>query len=158
MLYGLLKTAHVLAIIIWIGGMLFSLYFLSPAAARLDLPTRASLMQDALGRFFRAVSIAIVLALVSGIWMTGRVAKAAIVAGAGFSLPLPWGAMMGLGFVMAGFFFLIRVSLYSRLVKQVTAADWEGAAISLATIRNWVAANLAIGLLIVITMGVGPYL
>ena len=67
MLYGLLKTAHVLAIIIWIGGMLFSLYFLSPAAARLDLPTRASLMQDALGGFFRAVSIAIVLALVSGI-------------------------------------------------------------------------------------------
>ena len=105
MLYGLLKTAHVLAIIIWIGGML-SRSFTFSARLRRDwiLPTRASLMQDALGRFFRAVSIAIVLALVSGIWMTGRVAKAAIVAGAGFSLPLPWVAMMGLGFVMAGFF------------------------------------------------------
>ncbi|MCJ7556236.1 MAG: CopD family protein [Gammaproteobacteria bacterium] len=158
MLYGLLKTAHVLAIIIWIGGMLFSRNFLAPAAAKLDLPIRAPLMQDALGRFFRVVSFAIIIALVSGIWMTGRVAKQAIVAGVDFSLPMPWVAMMGLGFVMAGFFLLIRVSLYPRLVKQVADSDWEGAAKSLVTLRNWVGANLAIGLLIVIVMGVGMYL
>ena len=158
MLYGLLKTAHLLAIIIWIGGMLFSRYFLGPAVAKLDLPTRASLLQDTLGRFLRSISIAIVIALVSGIWMTGRVAKGAIVAGTGFSLPLPWVAMMGLGFVMAGFFLLIRVALYPRLLQQVADADWDGAAKTLATIRNWMGANLAIGLLIVIVMGVGTHL
>jgi len=158
MLYGLLKTAHLLAIIIWIGGMLFSRNFLGPAAAKLDLHTRVALLQDTLGRFFRVVSMAIIIALVSGIWMTGRVAKAAIVAGTDFSVPMPWVAMMGLGFVMAGFFLLIRVSLYPRLVKQVAGGDWEGAAKSLVTIRNWVGANLAIGLLIVIVMGVGMHL
>lgn len=158
MLYGLLKTAHLLAIIIWIGGMLFSRYFLGPAAAKLELPTRVSLLQDVLGRFFRSISVAIAIALVSGIWMTGRLAKGAIVAGTGFSLPLPWIAMMGLGFVMAGLFLLIRVSLYPRLVQQVATGDWDGAANTLVTVRNWMGANLAIGLLIVIVMGVGIYL
>jgi uncharacterized membrane protein len=158
MLYGILKTAHLLAIIIWIGGMVFSRYFLGPAAAGLAPEQRFPLMRDALGKFFRAVSLAILVALVSGIWMTGSVAKAAVVAGADFSLPVHWAAMMGLGFVMAGFFLLIRFSLYTRLDKQVAAGDWEGAGASLVTLRNWVGANLAIGLLIVFLMGVGVYL
>ncbi len=115
-------------------------------------------MQDTLGRFFRMVSYAVAIALISGIWMTGRVAKMAIVAGTNFSLPLPWVAMMGLGFIMAGFFLLIRYSLYTKLVKQVAASDWQGADNSLLTLRNWVGANLVIGLLILLTMGVGPYL
>lgn len=158
MLYGILKTAHLLSIILWIGGMIFSRYFLGPAAAKLEPQTRATLMQDTLGRFFRMVSYAVAIALISGIWMTGRVAKMAIVAGTNFSLPLPWVAMMGLGFIMAGFFLLIRYSLYTKLVKQVAAADWQGADNSLLTLRNWVGANLVIGLLILLTMGVGPYL
>ena len=158
MLYGILKTAHLLSIILWIGGMIFTRYFLGPAAAKLDSQTRASLMQDTLGRFFRLVAYAISIALISGIWMVGRVAKMAIVAGTNFSLPITWAAMMGLGFIMAGFFLLIRYSLYTKLVKQVAASDWQGADKSLLTIRNWVGANLAIGLLIVLTMGVGPYL
>lgn len=158
MLYGILKTAHLLSIILWIGGMLFTRYYLGPAAAKLDPSQRAILMQDSLGRFFRTVSHAIAVALVSGIWMTGRVARMAISAGTDFSLPLAWAAMMGLGFIMAGFFLLIRYSLYTRLVKQVEASDWQGADKSLLTIRNWVGANLAIGLLIVVVMGIGPYL
>jgi uncharacterized membrane protein len=158
MLYGILKTAHLLTIIIWIGGMVFSVYFLAPAAAKLELPARAALVHDTLGKFFRAVSMAIVIVLVTGIWMVGRVAKGAITAGTDFSLPLHWAAMMGLGFVMAGFFLLIRFSLYAKLGNQVQASDWEGAGKSLLTIRNWVSANLAIGVLIVVLMGVGPYM
>lgn len=158
MLYGILKTAHLLAIIIWIGGMFFSFHFLAPAAKKLDPQNRATLMGDTLGRFFRVVSWALGIALVSGIWMVGRVAKGAIVAGTNFSLPLSWAAMMGLGFVMAGFFVLIRYALYSKLVKQVADADWEGTDKSLVTLRNWLGANLSIGLLIVVVMGVVPYL
>lgn len=158
MLYGILKTAHLLSVILWIGGMMYARYFLGPAAAKLDSQTRACLMRDTLGRFFRVVSYALAITLVSGLWMTGRVAKMAIVAGTSFSLPITWAAMMGLGFIMAGFFVLIRYSLYTRLVRQVEASDWQGAEQSLLTLRNWLGANLAIGLLIVLTMGIGPYL
>lgn len=158
MLYGILKTAHLLSVILWIGGMLYTRYCLGPAAAKLDPQTRAGLMKDSLGRFFGLVSTAIAIALVSGIWMTGRVAGMAITAGTDFSLPLSWAVMMGLGFIMAGFFLLIRFALYTKLVKQVEASDWQGADQTLVGIRNWVGANLAIGLLIVLAMGIGPYL
>jgi uncharacterized membrane protein len=36
MLYATLKTVHVLSIIVWIGGMVFSHFFLRPAVAQLE--------------------------------------------------------------------------------------------------------------------------
>lgn len=155
MLYGILKTVHVLSIILWIGGMIYTRFFLGPAAATLEPPLRITLMQQTLGRFFRAVSIAAALALVSGVWMIGRIAKGAIIAGTSFAMPVEWAAMAGLGFLMAGIYLLIRAVLYKRLVEEVAAQNWDAAGKSLATIRNWVGANLVIGLLIVVVVGVG---
>ena len=48
MLYAALKTLHVLAIVLWIGGMFFAHFFLRPAAAALDPPVRLKLMHDVL--------------------------------------------------------------------------------------------------------------
>ena len=42
MLYRALKTLHVLAIVVWIGGMVFAHFFLRPAAARLEPPVRCA--------------------------------------------------------------------------------------------------------------------
>lgn len=52
MLYDVLKTVHVLSIILWVGGMMFAHWFLRPAALQLEAEPRLRLMQDALGRFF----------------------------------------------------------------------------------------------------------
>jgi uncharacterized membrane protein len=84
MIYAALKTVHVLAIIVWIGGMVFAHFFLRPAVARLDPPVRLRLMHDVLDRFFRAVLVAALLTLASGVWMLGRVAKQVVQSGGNY--------------------------------------------------------------------------
>ena len=75
MLYAILKTLHLLSIILWIGGMAFVLFFLRPALGSLQPPARVTLMHDVLRRFFGAVSAAIIIVLVSGLWMMGEFAS-----------------------------------------------------------------------------------
>ena len=38
MFYSVLKFIHVIAVILWVGGMLFAHCFLRPAAAQLEPP------------------------------------------------------------------------------------------------------------------------
>jgi len=151
MIYATLKLAHVLAIIVWIGGMVFSLFFLRPAAMSLEPPLRVRLMHDALGRFFKAALIAAVIVLASGLWMIGRVAKETVQANLPFNLPLSWTIMAVLGILMVAIFGHIRFSLFKRLSKAAAAADWAAGGTALASIRTWVSINLAIGVLIVVT-------
>ena len=40
MLYASLKTVHLLAIIVWLGGMVFAMFFLRPALATLEPSVR----------------------------------------------------------------------------------------------------------------------
>ena len=95
MIYAALKTVHVLAIIVWIGGMVFAHFFLCPAVARLDQPVRLRLMHDVLDRFFQAVLVAALLTLASGVWMLGRVAKQAVQSGATMGLDQPRPGCLG---------------------------------------------------------------
>ncbi len=40
MIYAILKTLHVLSVIVWIGGMVFAHFFLRPAVAQLEPAVR----------------------------------------------------------------------------------------------------------------------
>jgi uncharacterized membrane protein len=150
MLYPTLKTLHLLAIIVWIGGMVFSHFFLRPAAAALQPPDRVRLMHAVLGRFFAVVLGLSVLVLVSGLWMIGAMAKQAAQSGGHFSMPLEWTVMATLGIVMFLIFGHIRFVLYKRLAQAVQTSDWLAGAAALASLRGWVAANLGIGVLVVL--------
>ncbi len=150
MIYMTLKTLHVLSIIVWIGGMVFAHFFLRPAVAQLEPPVRLRLMRDVLGRFFQAVLAASLLALVSGVWMLGRAAKQVVQAGGSFEMPLAWTIMAVLGVAMVAIFMHIRFALYKRLERAVAASDWATGAAALAQIRNWVAINLGLGILVLI--------
>ena len=145
MLYAALKTIHLLSIIVWIGGMVFAMYFLRPAVASLEAPQRVRLMHEVLGRFFNAVLWAAGLTLASGLWMIGRVAKQAVQSGGNFAMPLEWTVMAALGIVMIGIFGHIRFALYKRLSRAVTAAAWPAGGAALESIRTWVTVNLVIG-------------
>ena len=68
MVYALLKALHVLAVVLWVGGMAFAHFFLRPALATLEPPQRLRLMHAVLGRFFAAVLWAVGLLLASGLW------------------------------------------------------------------------------------------
>lgn len=155
MLYAILKTLHLLAIIVWIGGMVFAHFFLRPAVGALEPAVRVRLMHAVLGRFFGAVLAAIAVSLVTGLWMIGRVAKQVVQAGGNFNMPLEWTIMATLGIAMMLIFGHIRFVLYKRLNQAVPAADWPAGAAALGQIRSWVLVNLALGVLIVLVTLIG---
>lgn len=150
MLYATLKTLHLLAIIVWIGGMVFAHFFLRPAVGALEPAVRVRLMHVVLGRFFGAVLAAIAVSLATGLWMIGRVAKQVVQAGGQFNMPLEWTIMATLGIVMMLIFGHIRFGLYKRLSRATQALDWPAGAAALGQIRTWVLVNLGLGVLIVL--------
>ncbi|MFB1017907.1 MAG: CopD family protein [Burkholderiaceae bacterium] len=149
MIYSILKLAHLLSIIVWIGGMVFAHIFLRPAVAAMEAPQRVRLMHDVLGRFFKAVLYAAGLTLVSGLWMIARVAKQTVQAGGSFQMPIEWTVMAALGILMVLIFGHIRFALYKKLDRAVTAADWIAGGAALASIKLWVGINIALGISIV---------
>ena len=150
MIYAVLKTVHVLSIIVWIGGMAFAQFFLRPALAPLEPAVRLRLMHDVLGRFFRAVLVASLLTLASGVWMLGRAAKQVVQSGASFEMPLAWTIMAVLGVAMVAIFMHIHFVLYKKLGRAVAASEWAGGGDALAQIRTWVAINLGLGVLVLL--------
>jgi uncharacterized membrane protein len=150
MIYATLKTLHVLAIVVWIGGMVFSHFFLRPALAQLEAPARLRLMHEVLGRFFRVVLVASLVTLASGIWMLGRVAKQVVQSGGRFEMPLSWTVMVVLGVAMVAIFMHIRFALYRRLDRAVVASDWPAGGAALAQIRTWVSINLGLGIVVLV--------
>jgi uncharacterized membrane protein len=150
MIYAILKTLHVLSIVVWVGGMAFAHFFLRPAVASLDPPVRVRLMHDVLGRFFKAVLAVSLLTLASGVWMLGRVAKQAVQSGGSFEMPLAWTVMTVLGVAMVAIVMHLRFALYKRLTAAVAASDWSAGGAALAQIRRWVSVNLGLGVVVLV--------
>lgn len=149
MLYAALKLVHVLALIVWLGGMVFAHFFLRPAVQALEPAQRVRLMHGVLQRFLSAVLVAVVLVLSTGLWMMGRVAREAQLAENDLSMPFSWLFMAAAGLVMAAIFGHIRLALFKRLQRAVAAADWPAGGQALAAIRTWVGVNLCLGVVIV---------
>ena len=147
MLYNALKLAHVLSIIVWIGGMVFAHFFLRPAVQELEPPQRVRLMHGVLRRFFAAVAVAVLVALSTGLGMIGTVS---VLSEGAFSMPRDWSIMATLGVVMMGIFAYLYFAPFTRLEHAVAAADWPQGGQALARIRAGVGVNLAIGTVIVV--------
>jgi uncharacterized membrane protein len=150
LIYAVLKTVHLLAIIVWLGGMVFVHFFLRPSLATLEPPVRLRLMHEVLGRFFQAVLVVSLLTLGSGVWLLGRVAKQVVQAGGSFQMPWQWTVMAVLGTLMVAIFLHIRFALFKRLARAVAASDWPAGGAALSQIRQWVLVNLALGTVILL--------
>jgi uncharacterized membrane protein len=144
----LLLLLHLLAAILWVGGMFFAHACLRPAAVEtLPPPQRLPLMEAALRRFFAYVSVAVAVILVTGLAMLWPV---------GLRLAPPaWHVMLMLGVVMALVFAYIRLALYPRLRARCAEAAWPQAADLLAGIRRLVALNLGLGVLAAVAAVLG---
>lgn len=137
----LLYLLHVLATVIWVGGMFFAHQCLRPvAAAQLEPPQRLALWNAVFGRFFPWVWVAVIVLLASG---HGIVVQMGGMAG----LPVHIHVMLGIGYLMAGIFVYIYLAPYARLRQAVAAQDWKAGAAALARIRMLVGTNLSLGLL-----------
>jgi uncharacterized membrane protein len=155
MLYASLKAIHLLAVVVWVGGMAFTLYCLHPAARLLEPGQRVPLMHAVLRRFLAVVATAAAVIFVSGATMIGLAWSAAARAGIAFNMPLDWYAMVALFFAMLAVFVHIRLVLFPRLAAAVAAARWPDGAAALKAIRWEVTFNLVIGVFIVCIVRLG---
>lgn len=153
--YAVLKSIHLLGIIVWVGGMFFALYCLRPAAAALEPPVRVGLMRDALGRFLAIVTVVAGLVLVSGAWMIATASRVVVNAGIGFNMPIDWHVMVTLGVVMMAIFVYIRFAVFKQLEEAADANEWPAAAAALGRIRSLVIVNLVLAVVIIVVTRLG---
>lgn len=135
-------TLHVLAVVIWVGGMFFAFMAQRPAALGLEPPDRLPLWSRTFARFFPWVWASVILLPVTGYYMIARMG--------GFgAVGMYVNIMQGLGILMIMIFLHVFFAPYRRLKKALAAGDIPGAGKQLATIRKLIALNLSIGLVLI---------
>ncbi len=132
---------HLIGVIAWVGGMLFSVLCLRPSLALVAAADRPRLLAAVLRRFFNLVGIALVLVWISGPWLWSRIPASAV--------PLGWHLMLGIGVVMTAIYAWLRVRLLGRLDRALDAGTPAPIQATLAAIHRLVVTNLALGLLAV---------
>ena len=144
---------HILAAVVWVGGMFFAHVVLRPVAAgQLEPPVRLTLWVGVFKRFFPLVFAAIATLLVTGYWMV-------LSFYGGFdAVGLHVHIMIWTGYVMMLIFFHVFFAPFKRLKRAVAAEDWATGGKSLAQIRSLVGINLLIGLAIIAIASGGRYL
>jgi len=140
--YRILIIFHILAAMVWLGGMFFAYFALRPSAAQLlQPPQRLPLWAETLTHFFRWVWVAIIVLWASGIGMIHTM---------GSSVPLYVHLMLGLGLIMTVIFALVFFFPFRMLKTRSLEQLWGEAAAGLNQVRQAVATNLVLGGLIVI--------
>jgi uncharacterized membrane protein len=144
-------TLHVLAALIWVGGMFFAGMILRPAAmAALDGPARLKLWVNVFQRFFVWVWVAVLVLPISGVGLLQ-------LRFSGFeTAPRYVQVMMGLYVVMTALFIRIQALKLPELRTAVAAEDWPAGAAALGQIRKLVGINLIVGLVLVAIASARP--
>ena len=137
-------SLHVLAAVIWVGGMFFAYMALRPAALKLEPPQRLMLWSETFERFFPWVWGAVVVLPFTGYWMIFSMF------GTFDSTPLYALVMQYIGIAMIAIFLHVFFAPYRRLRRFVAAEDFAAAGKQLGQIRKLIALNLSLGLLTVI--------
>lgn len=139
-----LYTLHVLAALVWVGGMFFAWMILRPAAvAALQGPARLQLWCAVFPRFFVWVWLAVAILPISGVGIMHM-------RFAGFeTAPRYVQVMIGVYIVMLALFLRLQALQLPELRKAVSAEDWPAGAAAMAKIRRLVGINLLLGLLVV---------
>ena len=144
---------HLLALVIWVGGMIFAHNSLRPAAAQvLEPPLRLELWVQVFRRFFVLVWLSIAVILGTGYWMLFNYFGG--FAGAGTHIHI----MHGAGLIMVMIFMHVFFAPYRRLKQAVIVQDYPLAATQLNMIRKLVGINVLIGLLVIVVASAGRYL
>ncbi len=152
---GIAITIHILAVIIWVGGMFFAYTAMRPAAvAMLEPPQRLPLWSATFKLFFPWVWGAIILLPATGYWMI--LSPSAF---DGFANVRPYiHAMQGIGLVMIAIFLHVFFVPYQRLNRAVDASNWPEAGKQLNQIRQLILLNLILGIITIIIATGGAYL
>jgi uncharacterized membrane protein len=137
----LFKLIHLLAVLIWVGGMFFAYMVLRPAAVDvLQPPERLRLWDNVFRRFFNWVWGAIGLILATGFYMIYQYGGMAHV-------PVHVHIMLTLGLAMVAVYCYVFFACYVPFNLHVAKERWKEAGEMLGKIRKLVALNLTLGLI-----------
>ena len=151
---GIAVMLHVVAVVIWVGGMVFAHAFLRPvAASQLEPAQRLPLWVGVFKRFFPIVWICVITILITGYGVI-----LAYYPDGMKGLAMHINLMMGLGIVMMLIFMHVFFAPYKRLKKAVEAQDWPTGGKALTQIRHLVGINMIIGLITAAIATGGRYL
>ncbi len=136
----ILLLLHILATVVWVGGMFFAHNCLRPVVlAQLEPPQRLRLWNGVFGRFFPWVWLSVVLLIGTGQALV-------VIMGGMAAVTYPIHLMVAIGYVMAAIFAFIYFMPYARLRQAVAAQDWPAGGQALNLIRKLVMTNLILGL------------
>jgi len=143
-------TLHLLAAVIWVGGMFFAYMALRPAAGVLEAPMRLTLWSLTFKRFFPWVWVSAITLFATG-----------------FSLIKLYGGMGAVGIhvhimlliaiIMMLMFMHVFFAPHKKLARAVAAQDWETGAKALNQIRLLISINLMLGIVVTIVGSAGQY-
>lgn len=137
------RLLHLLAVLVWVGGMFFAYVVLRPAAVDvLQPPERLRLWDDVFRRFFKWVWGAIGTILATGLYMIYQYGGMAHVA-------RYIHVMLLLGLVMMGIYIYVYFGCYVKFNLHVAKERWKEAGAILGKIRKLIGLNLALGLVTV---------
>lgn len=147
--YTTLLFAHVLGVVVWVGGMFVLHFAVRPAAARLqESSMRLTLLSSVLGRFMSWAALAVIVVLASGLAM--------ILSSGGFrNAHLSVHLMLGVGLAMMALYLHIRLAPFKRMRAAVVTGDWAVAAANLDKVRKLVQINLVLGIVVIAIATIG---
>jgi uncharacterized membrane protein len=154
-LFATLKALHLLAVIVWVGGMAFVLFCLRPAARVLEPAPRVTQIHAAIRRFIAVVIVAVAVIFVSGAAMIAIAWSTSARAGLAFNMPLNWYTMVAVFFVMLAVFVHIRSVLFRRLDTAVREQRWADGAAVLGAFRWEISINLVLGAFVSVFIRLG---
>jgi uncharacterized membrane protein len=145
----LFKLIHLLAAMIWVGGMFFAYVVLRPAAVEvLEPPQRLRLWDAVFRRFFNWVWGAVATLMVSGLYLIYLYGGIAHVA-------RHIHIMLVMGLAMMLIYGYVFFACYVPFSLHVGKQRWKEAGEMLEKIRKLIAVNLTLGLLTVCVAVIG---
>ena len=146
-------TLHLLAAVIWVGGMFFAHQVLRPVAAdQLEPPLRQPLWVGVFARFFPWVWVAVLTIPVTGYYMLF------VVFGGMASAGLYIHIMHGLGLLMIAIYCYVYFVPYQALKRSVAAQIWPEGKGHIDRIRQLVGINTVLGLVTIAIAAGGRYI
>ena len=145
-LFMVVKALHLLAAVVWVGGMFFAYLVLRPSLLVLEPNQRMLVHTQVFRRFFRVVWHAMPLSIATGLAMVF-----VVFGGMGAVSPRVH-TMMALGLVMGAIFAYIYFGPYKRFQRTTDKANMTA---SLDVIRKLIGVNLLLGVVTIVVGSIG---
>ena len=149
--FAAVYSLHLLATLVWVGGMFFAWMVLRPAAVTaLPAPERLKLWSEVLGRFFVWVWACVVVLPITGVGMLH------LRFGGFEGMPRYVQVMIGLYIAMLALFIRVQALQLPELRRALHAEDWPTGGAVLLSIRRLVGLNLLLGLTVSLIAAARP--